>query len=193
MLKYVHVHLCATLSLTPNSPGMETDASQQTIQDMATLNLLARQRGFIVRDVSCDGNCLFTAVETQVQKCGTQCGDQTLREQLVTYLKHWRVQVNCLGWPRRSSRTSWYAPCWYPHHLNNKPWHGAYQNLTAHPHWSCLPWSNCPISLPDFGEDCPPPYFGSHQRLPTDFWRQQSWRWSSSLNRRLRERRRRSI
>ncbi len=55
---------------------------------MATLNLLARQRGFTVRDVARDGDCLFTAVETQLQRCGVQCGDQTLREQLVTYLQH---------------------------------------------------------------------------------------------------------
>ena len=33
--------------------------SQQTIQDMATLNLLARQRCFILKDVPCDGNAFL--------------------------------------------------------------------------------------------------------------------------------------
>jgi DNA replication protein DnaC len=66
---------------------MEEDASQHIIQDMATLNLLARERGFIVRDVPRDGNCLFTAVEIQLQRYEIRRGDESLREQLVTYLQ----------------------------------------------------------------------------------------------------------
>ena len=34
-----------------------------------------------------DGNCLFTAVETQLQRFEIQQGDESLREQLVTYLQ----------------------------------------------------------------------------------------------------------
>ena len=61
--------------------------TQQIVEDMATLNLLARQRGFVVRDVPCDGNCLFTAVETQLQRYEIQLGDESLREQLITFLE----------------------------------------------------------------------------------------------------------
>jgi len=57
---------------------MEVDTNQQLVEDLATLNLLARQRGFIVRDVPRDGNCLFTAVESQLQRYEIQCGDESL-------------------------------------------------------------------------------------------------------------------
>ena len=59
----------------------------QFCADEATLHLLARQRGFTVRDVPRDGNCLFSAVETQLQSLGIKPGDIPLREQLVQYLQ----------------------------------------------------------------------------------------------------------
>jgi len=34
------------------------------------------------------GNCLFTAVESQLQRYETQCGDESLRGCLVTFLQH---------------------------------------------------------------------------------------------------------
>ena len=40
-----------------------------------------------MRDVPRDGNCLFTAVETQLQRYEIQLGDESLREQLVTFLE----------------------------------------------------------------------------------------------------------
>ena len=49
------IFICNTFTYTePARYG-----SQQTIQDMATLNLLARQRGFILKDVPCDGNAFL--------------------------------------------------------------------------------------------------------------------------------------
>ena len=81
---------CNAFSLVASPPAvytMEENASQQ-LEDMATFTFLARQKGFIVRDVPHDGNCLFTAVLTQLQTCGIQHGDVSLREQLVTFLQH---------------------------------------------------------------------------------------------------------
>ena len=65
----------------------ERSFERQVADDRSILNNLAQQRGFSVRDVARDGNCLFTAVESQLQKCGIQYGDGTLRQQLVTYLQ----------------------------------------------------------------------------------------------------------
>ena len=193
--------------------------SQQTIQDMATLNLLARQRGFIVRDVPCDGNCLFTAVEIQVKKCGTQCGDQTLREQLVTYLKHhpfthdrtchlWDFVaasvfstdpysadteapddqdecINSIEDANTQQELRWHkylegfrSTAWGDHIAVPGPADMLHVDIhiisttnpdmepirtLQHTPMGVVPWFNWPISLPDFGEDCPPPYFGSHR------------------------------
>ena len=53
----------------------------------AILNSLARERGFSVRDVPRDGNCLFSAVAVQLNSLGIQPGDTSLREQLVEYLE----------------------------------------------------------------------------------------------------------
>ena len=40
-----------------------------------------------MRDMPRDGNCLFTAVESQLQRYEIQQSDESLREQLVTYLQ----------------------------------------------------------------------------------------------------------
>ena len=50
--------------------------------DEVTLNSLARDRGFSVRDVPRDGNCLFSAVAVQLDRLGIQPGEMSLREQL---------------------------------------------------------------------------------------------------------------
>ena len=39
-------------------------------------------------DVPRDGNCLFAAVETQLQRCEIQLGDESLREQLESFLEN---------------------------------------------------------------------------------------------------------
>ena len=52
-----------------------------------TLNSLARDRGFSVRDVPRDGKCLFSAVAVQLDRLGIQSGETSLREQLVEYLQ----------------------------------------------------------------------------------------------------------
>ena len=41
-----------------------------------------------MRDVPRDGNCLFTAVESQLQRYEIQLNDESLREQLATYVQH---------------------------------------------------------------------------------------------------------
>ena len=41
-----------------------------------------------MRDVPLDGNCLFTVIETQLQRCEIQLRDESLREQLATFLEH---------------------------------------------------------------------------------------------------------
>ena len=53
----------------------------------AILNSLAQGRGFSVRDVPRDGNCLFSAVAVQLNSLGIQPGETSLREQLVEYLE----------------------------------------------------------------------------------------------------------
>ena len=55
--------------------------------DEVTLNSLARERGFLVRDVPRDSNCLFSAVAVQLDSLGIQPGETSLREQLVEYLQ----------------------------------------------------------------------------------------------------------
>ena len=56
--------------------------------DEVTLNSLAQERGFSVRDVPQDSNCLFLAVAVQLDSLGIQPGEETsLREQLVEYLQ----------------------------------------------------------------------------------------------------------
>ena len=55
--------------------------------DEVTLNFLARERGFSVRDVPRDGNCLFSAVAVQLDSLGIPPSKTSLREQLVEYLQ----------------------------------------------------------------------------------------------------------
>ena len=64
------------------------DFEEQIMQDTSTLNFLACQSGFTVKDVPRDGNCLFTAVEIQLPRLGIQLGEESLRKQLVNYLQH---------------------------------------------------------------------------------------------------------
>ena len=51
------------------------------------LNSLVRERGFSVRDVPRDGDCLFSAVAVQLNSLGIQPGKTSLREQLMEYLE----------------------------------------------------------------------------------------------------------
>ena len=51
------------------------------------MNSLDRERGFLVRDVPRDGDCLFSAVTMQLDSFGIQPGETSLREQLVEYLQ----------------------------------------------------------------------------------------------------------
>ena len=55
--------------------------------DEVTLNFLAQERGFSVRDVPRDGNCLFSAVAVQLDRLGIQPGETSMTEQLVEYLQ----------------------------------------------------------------------------------------------------------
>ena len=56
------------------------------IVDVATLSSLARKRGFAVRDVPRDGDCLFSAVAMQLESIGVHVGNRNLRE-LVEHLQ----------------------------------------------------------------------------------------------------------
>ena len=56
-------------------------------EDFATLTSLATAKGFSLRDVPRDGNCLFSAMLLQLQNIGVQPGQGTLRQQLVSYLE----------------------------------------------------------------------------------------------------------
>ena len=56
--------------------------------DEVTLSNLALERGFSVRDVPRDGNCLFSAVAVQLDSLGIQHGETGLREQLVEHLQN---------------------------------------------------------------------------------------------------------
>ena len=40
-----------------------------------TLNFIAQERGFSIRDVPTDGNCLFSAVAVQLDSLGIQRGE----------------------------------------------------------------------------------------------------------------------
>ena len=55
--------------------------------DEAVLNSFARERGFSVTDVPRDGNCLFSAVEVQLNSISIKPGETSLRDQLVEYLQ----------------------------------------------------------------------------------------------------------
>ncbi len=66
---------------------LHNSAGQRICEDMTTLELMARHSGFVVTDVPRGGNCLFTAVQVQLQKLGIKHGEDTLRQQLVTYLE----------------------------------------------------------------------------------------------------------
>ena len=76
-----------TASMSPER-SIRDSAREQVDEDMATLTSLARDRGFVVRDVPRDGNCLFSAVQLQLQKIGVQNESDTLRQRLVTYLQN---------------------------------------------------------------------------------------------------------
>ena len=43
-------------------------AEQQVDEDLAALTSLARERGFTLRDVPRDGNCMFTAVQLSFER-----------------------------------------------------------------------------------------------------------------------------
>ena len=48
---------------------------------------LALSRGYTVKDVPHNGNCLFSAVQYQMVKAGVEFEEDTLREQLVEYFE----------------------------------------------------------------------------------------------------------
>ena len=56
-------------------------------EGMTTLTSLASERGFIVRDVARDGDCLFHAIQQQLQKLGVEVHKDALRQQLAAYLE----------------------------------------------------------------------------------------------------------
>ena len=56
-------------------------------EGMATLTSLASERGFIVRDVGRDGDCLFHAVQQQLQKLRVEVHKDALRQHLAAYLE----------------------------------------------------------------------------------------------------------
>ena len=58
-----------------------------SLVDESTLSSLAREKGFAVRDVPRDGNCLFSAVAMTLENLGVQLGDRNLREELVEHLQ----------------------------------------------------------------------------------------------------------
>ena len=55
--------------------------------DEATMNSLARERGFAVQDVPGDGDCLFSAVGVQFENIGIQSSRRNLRAELVEHLQ----------------------------------------------------------------------------------------------------------
>ena len=86
--------------------------------DEATLNSLARERGFAVQDVPGDGDCLFSAVGVQLENIGIQSGRRNLRAELVEHLQsspythgssHLRNYVSgwCKTWTVDSGLDSW--------------------------------------------------------------------------------------
>ena len=64
-------------------PDTPVDEERFVDEGMATL---ASERGFIVKDVARDGDCLFHAVQLQLQKLGFEVQKDALRQQLATYL-----------------------------------------------------------------------------------------------------------
>ena len=55
--------------------------------DEATLNFLARERGFAVQDVPKDGDCLFSAVGMQLENICIPSSRRNLRAELVKHLQ----------------------------------------------------------------------------------------------------------
>ena len=71
---------------------LDKNATEDTLLDcidqgMATLTSLASEREFVVRDVPRDGDCLFSAVQLQLEKLGVQVRKDALRQQLAAYLE----------------------------------------------------------------------------------------------------------
>ena len=71
---------------------LDKNATEDTLLDridqgMATLTSLASERGLVVRDVARDGDCLFSAVQLQLEKLGVQVRKDALRQQLAAYLE----------------------------------------------------------------------------------------------------------
>ena len=66
--------------------GHIKDTNAGSLQDEGLVDL-ARESGFSVEDVPRDGNCLFSAVQCQLQLAGVQCEHDTLRKQLVDYFE----------------------------------------------------------------------------------------------------------
>ena len=73
--------------LEKNNPTEEDTLLDHIGQGMATLTSLASERGFVIRDVARDGDCLFSAVQLQLQKLGVQVQKDALRQQLAAYLE----------------------------------------------------------------------------------------------------------
>ena len=71
-----------TVTLPNVTPIMATPTPEgQFGEDLAMLTSLARERGFTLKDVPRDGNCLFSAVQLQLSNV------QSLRQQLVSYFE----------------------------------------------------------------------------------------------------------
>ena len=66
--------------------GHIKDTNAGSLQDEGLVDL-ARESGFSVEDVPQDGNCLFSAVQCQLQLAGVECEHDTLRKQLVDFFE----------------------------------------------------------------------------------------------------------
>ena len=71
---------------------LDKNATEDTLLDridqgVATLTSLASERWLVVRDVARDEDCLFSAVQLQLEKLGVQVRKDALRQQLAAYLE----------------------------------------------------------------------------------------------------------
>ena len=84
MIKHCHelVYVYATYLLLHNDNN-----NCVVYANEVTLITLALQRGFSVRDVPRDSNCLFSVVAVQLDSLGIQPGETGLREQLTEHLQ----------------------------------------------------------------------------------------------------------
>ena len=65
----------------------EDNLEQQFAAEFNTLTSLAQEKGFVLKDVPRDGNCLFSAVQLQLPIPGSNLEQGTLRQQLVAYFE----------------------------------------------------------------------------------------------------------